>query len=398
MKKFVLFYCIILASVFACSKDDHFETEDFLLEENFIELSFVKKISKEILFEDKKNINKSTKSKKLIDQKRTPKDISEVKNDKNKTTFYVINYNEGGYILLSADKRTQPILGFSEKGEFIVNDNIYPIGLKFWVKDVKKRIGDIQDSDIKQSKKNKLAWEEVQYALTTESRSAFAKVIDPGCTNYTETIQVGPLMSSSWRQNLGFNDALPSITCNSSNYQVLAGCVPIAMGQVMKFLEYPTNYNWSSMPLTTATTTTANFIKDIHNAIDDEYPNSITYLCGATGVASSANMGNVLKNQFNYSSADWANYNYFTVKTNLANNRPVILSGDNGSSGHMWVCEGYRQTSIYYDDCTGVTFTPLFYMNWGWGSSYDGYFSYNNFDPGNSNYNNNKKMIYNIIP
>lgn len=91
-----------------------------------------------------------------------------------------------------------------------------------------------------------------------------------------------------------------------------------------------------------------------------------------------------------------------TVRTNLDYNRPVILAGSGGAGGHMWVCDGYMQTSYYYDDCTGVTLIPLFHMNWGWGKNnfvnYDGYYQYNNFNPGNMDFNNNKRMIYNIIP
>jgi len=128
----------------------------------------------------------------------------------------------------------------------------------------------------------------------------------------------------------------------------------------MKFYEYPKNYNWSSMHLTYATTTTANFIKDIHNAIGVLFPGNPLYQCNATGVSSSANMGTVLKNQFGYSSANWSNYDYNTVKNNLNYNRPVILSGDNGTVGHMWVCDGYRQTTRYYDDCTSNNF--LFFI------------------------------------
>ena len=171
------------------------------------------------------------------------------------------------------------------------------------------------------------------------------------------------------------------------------------MGQVMKYYEFPTNYNWSSIPLNYGTATTASFIKDIHTSIGSMYNGYPSYNCSGTGVSASANMGNVLKTKFGYSSANWANYNYNTVKDNLNYHRPVILSGDNGSTGHMWVCDGYMQMSFYYDDCTGVTMMPLFHMNWGWGdSSYNAYYSYNNFNPGNTNYNNNKKMIYNIIP
>ncbi|AYN06163.1 hypothetical protein EAG11_19875 [Flavobacterium sp. 140616W15] len=45
--------------------------------------------------------------------------------------------------------------------------------------------------------------------------------------------------------------------------------------------------------------------------------------------------------------------------------KPVILSGSNGSSGHMWVCDGYIQTSSYFSDCTGIGYLH-FRMNWGW--------------------------------
>lgn len=171
------------------------------------------------------------------------------------------------------------------------------------------------------------------------------------------------------------------------------------MGQVMKYHEYPSNYNWSSMPPSHGTTTTANFIKDIHDAIGTVYPGQPTYNCGGTGVNVYADMGNVLKTQFGYSSASWGNYDYNTVISNLNNNRPVILAGSSSTVGHMWVCDGYKQISYYYEDCTGVTMAPLFHMNWGWGDSpLNGYYSYNNFNPGNTNYNNDKKMIYNIIP
>jgi len=75
-------------------------------------------------------------------------------------------------------------------------------------------------------------------------------------------------------------------------------------------------------------------------------------LSQAKEVVASANVGNILKRQFYYSSANWDN----TVINNLNSNRPVILSGDNGISGHMWVCDGYSQTSYYFDNCMGGTF------------------------------------------
>lgn len=101
---------------------------------------------------------------------------------------------------------------------------------------------------------------------------------------------------------------------------------------------------------------------------------------------------------FDYSIALKADYNYNTVKSNINYNRPVLLSGSNSSGGHMWVCDGYRVYNLYFDDCSGYSYLHL-HMNWGWQNGlYNGWFNCGNFNPGNTSYNSNKKMIYNIIP
>jgi hypothetical protein len=152
------------------------------------------------------------------------------------------------------------------------------------------------------------------------------------------------------------------------------------------------------MPLTYATTTTANFIKTIHDKIGEVYSGQPFYDCAGTYVYSSADMGYILRTKFNYSFATQAAYNYSTVEVNIENNRPVILSGSNSTSGHMWVCDGYRTDSYYFDDCTGIDYL-YFYMKWGQAAGqYNGWYSYNNFNPGGTNFNSNKTMIYNIIP
>ena len=406
MKKFKqlkqsAFFILFLLAIFSCSKDNELENSNINAQKNYVELSQAKEIASEIFFETKNNSFKS-KGIAVKSSIKTIETINEAKNDKGKTSFYIINYNEGGFLLLSADKRTEPILGFSENGKFDIDENSYPPGLKIWVKDAKKQITEIQNSNIEQSEKDKLAWKQVQYLIA--SSNLFAKEPPIECYDHTETITVGPLLSTVWEQEGGFNDALSYKNCDGINRQVLAGCVPIAMAQVMKYYQYPTNYSWSSMPLTTGTTTTANLIADIHNAIHNEYSDNPKYKCDEYGVAtnvdSNKDMAIVLKTQFNYSYASKASYDYNTVKNNLDNNKPVILNGnDGGPEGHMWVCDGYRQLFFYSADCTGGSFYPTFHMNWGWSDGhYNGYFAYNNFNPYIYNFNINTKMIYNIIP
>ncbi|MCP4552643.1 MAG: hypothetical protein GY834_11500, partial [Bacteroidetes bacterium] len=376
-------FIFILLLMFSCSKVNEVEDSSIIGQENFVELSLAKEIAGEIYFENKINptiVNKSSSAKPT---RRTLETINEVTNERGKTSFYVVNYSEGGFIILSADKRTQPILASSENGEFIIDENSYPPGLKLWMEDTKKQMTDIQDANIEQSEENKFAWKEVQNALVTSSQNLKASGLI--------TTSVAPLLSTTWDQLGGFNDALTDINCNGSSFQVYAGCVPIAMAQVMKFHEYPTSYNWSSMPASIGTTTTANLILDIHAAIGNVYPGNPYFDCYGTWT-NTAEMDVVLENEFGYSSsATSSSYNIQTLEDNLDNGMPVILSGFSRYGGHMWVCDGYKLTQGRRKSF------PSFHMNWGWGSTYDAYYAYNNFNPGGDKYHR-IEMIHEIKP
>ena len=70
---------------------------------------------------------------------------------------------------------------------------------------------------------------------------------------------------------------------------------------------------------------------------------------------------------------------------NLNHGWPVYYSGS-GSGGHAFVCEGYDS-----DD--------KFLFNWGWGGSYDGFFTIDDMTPGsNHNYNSSQHAIFYIYP
>lgn len=390
-----LFYLFLLTSyLVSCSPDNEIVIINNSTQEYFVDLSQAKEMIEDLAFPSN---NKTLNYKGNEYSKRTTKSIEEIKNNNEKTAFYVINYNEGGFVLLSADYRTPPILGFSFDNNFNIDENIFPDGLKYWVNDTKKQILDIQNSNIVQSEAEKIAWRQIQNALINKISSSKEPV--ETCSEQIDINTRGPLLNSVWYQRGGFNVALSYITCYGYPFQVYAGCVPIAMGQVMRYYQYPSSYNWSAMPLDYGTSTTANFIKDIHNAITAVYGSTQPiYNCDATGVSSNLNMGIVLKTKFNYTSANLANFDENIVANNIAMNRPVILSGDNGSTGHMWVCDGYRTTSFKFADCTGVSYLSHFYMNWGWGPGYNGWYTTGSLNSLNIQYNNNKKMIYNIIP
>src|SRR5690606_22854305 len=54
--------------------------------------------------------------------------------DKGTTAFYVINYEDGGFLILSGDKRVEPILAWSETDSFpLENVEEFPSGLVQWL-------------------------------------------------------------------------------------------------------------------------------------------------------------------------------------------------------------------------------------------------------------------------
>jgi len=389
--KHVLLF-LVLFIVYSCSQEDELESPSFS-NDCFVELSVVEEIANGIYFPT----DSSSKLKSTKPETRTVSSIDEIINEISKTSYYIINYKEGGFIILSADNRVLPILAYSIHNNFVVDDNTNNTNLGFWMKDASNQIEKIQLSNREQSPEIEKVWARVQHSLINEVFSLKPEP-PPDCYEHTEIFTIGPFDEPKWGQQLVYNNALPSITCNGSSFQVLVGCVPLAMAMVMKINEYPTSYTWSSMPLTgVGTTTTANFIEDIHDAINSENSTYPDYKCDVTLVHQD-DVDAVLEDHFNYANSSTDNYNYNTVKTDLLNDKPVILLGWDGTDGHAWVCEGFRQSTYYYEDCSEVTTYPLFYMNWGSYGTNNGWYSYNNWNPGSSTWNDYKLMIHNITP
>jgi hypothetical protein len=331
------------------------------------------------------------------------KSVSEVipvKNKENELSFYTLNFKEGGWILLSSDKRVNPILAYSDNGSFNPEKAKTANGISFWMDKAYETINELKKNK-QQSPKLKKLWENIQIGGFSKALPNGRPMDEPDCSNYTEFKEKLLTFPFKWRQGGGFNDALHMVQCDDgSSERALAGCVPIAIAQVMRYYEFPTNYNWANMLTTTATTTTADFILDIHNEINDRWWNQPSYDCDeGTGVKSWRDKAIIFTGDFGYSSATQTSFIGGTVRVELNNDRPVILSGSSSTAGHMWVTEGYQLYTYHYDDCT-ATSIAYYRMNWGWGpNSVDGFYS-SSFDPSGNNgpYNSNQKMIYNIRP
>ncbi|MFO7933289.1 MAG: Spi family protease inhibitor [Bacteroidales bacterium] len=218
----------------------------------FVGLSVVKGIASDIYFPNDDNSSlKSTEH-----QTKSVLSIDEIKNTSGETLFYIINYYEGGFILLASDKRAIPVLAYSTDNNFEVDEYSYPPGVKVWMDDAKKQIESIKSSGSEQSRIAKKSWASIQQAIIGEVSSLKKEPI-PDCYELTEIITNGPIVVPTWDQEHPYNSELPTITCPDSTHHCFVGCVPLAMAMVMRYHEHPTSYSWSSMPYTYGTSTTA---------------------------------------------------------------------------------------------------------------------------------------------
>jgi hypothetical protein len=377
--------------------------------------------------------------------------IETVKEDDN-PLMYIINYPEGGFAIVSATRNYYPILAYSEEGSFELSSATGWGGVAVWLGETKEAIkgSEALDDSIKSTMRvawtsfepveinrsesplrnnviyerytamdNRITELSIQYGLIFNLYAlsgvssffpdgwrgeelcdfAIANGASPefsivGIKEDYNTYQVGPLLTTQWHQGSPFNSECPN------GYP--AGCVAIAMAQIMKFHQYPTFYNWSNMPNiefdTITTSSTPALISHIGNAVDMNYGSSSS---GTTITKAK----NAFQNTYGYSVTK-ANHNATQVKNELYNNqRPVFMSGfDTNDGGHAWVCDGvktnitmvnyfvefqldsdYSYTTLGYPSVNpssllsaGSYQSVYFHMNWGWYDTAPNTWFYNN--------------------
>ncbi|MDE7380830.1 MAG: C10 family peptidase [Muribaculaceae bacterium] len=290
--------------------------------------------------------------------------VREIKTKKGTPALYLYNLSSG-YLVLSADDRVLPLLGYSDTGN--ISDTEMPESLQWWLN---------QMSD------------EVQYIL--DSDSSEPDVYLPPSLGPA----INPLVKAEWGQTDPFNLYTPII----KEKQSPTGCVATALTQIMY------HYRWPLAPQGeisyTDTSTPANdysivydgmsfnwdLMTDIYNEeSSDASKDAVASLMKAVGYgvkmnygasssgATDANALDAMKSYFKYSDdaimlrresttrSEWDSMIY----NMLANGMPVYYTGRDavwiGSGGHAFVCDGY--------DGNGY-----FHFNWGWNGNYNGYF------------------------
>lgn len=193
--------------------------------------------------------------------------------------------------------------------------------------------------------------------------------------------------------------------------RALVGCGSVALGQVLRYFEYPKTFNWSAMPNESATKTTSDFLYDVAKRSKAQFG----------GNATSTYFSDTYQALLSYGyTATLGVYGKVYPAADLSEKRPVIMRGTatGNNQGHAWVCSGYDY--VYYDSEEYEIWTyirrtefgqmykfiygnplssTLVYMNWGWNGTYDGFYYYNSLkDQITGTPYNDMKLIINITP
>ena len=313
----------------------------------------------------------------------------------NINTIYAFNRPTGGYMIVSADDQAEtPVLGWSDNGQMPSMDEM-PDNMKWWLE-----------------------------CMSDQAASNAAAQMTPDMRRTSSTpiyAAVAPLMTTKWGQLAPYNDMTPVI----EGTHTPAGCVAVAVAQVMNYHRFPVTGTGSksyvskgqrlSVDFSAVTFEWDKMVNSFSGSTDAEANEAVAKLLYSVGVgckttytpsassASATNAALTLLNNFGYDPGmRILNREYFKydawmdiLYNELKAGRPVIYTGSNPEGGHAFVADGY-----YLQDNTDYV-----HINWGWDGYSNGYFAITAMNPvvqgvggSTSGYNNAQTMIVGIQP
>ncbi len=293
----------------------------------------------------------------------------------NQASYYIFNTTgNNGYVIVSGDDRTVPILGYTDSGHF--DPNNIPPNMQAWLEYYSDQINRLDE-----------------WGVTD------APVKEPRPTRNS----ISPLITSHWDQAGPYWNHCPEFMDLDENGDTVGelaytGCVATSMAQIMNYYKHPlacsqtipsyvVTFYWheeygafDTDPLHPMMFDWDNMRDNYTGAETDAEKEAVAWLMLYAGCAAHMQYGlnasstsdpyipTALNDYFNYDAKlvyrsdyeqnDWEDMIY----QELAEGRPMIYNGRAGTGGgHSFVCDGYA-----YGD--------LFHINWGWGGLGDGYF------------------------
>ena len=314
--------------------------------------------------------------------------------------LYVFNHDHG-YVVVAADDRAFPILGYSEDEAFDV-ENI-PDGLRYYLGYYARQIQYAIDNNLPMDAEVAEQW----YLLGKEgiiSRTRMDRA-------------VSPLLTTTWNQDYPYNYYAPACNNYWTGNHCYAGCVATAMSQVMKYWNWPetgvgehsystssyggtlsvnfgeATYNWAIMPnqlgsqANEAALAVALLMYHCGVAVDMNYsPNG--------SGAHTEDVSPAVIDHFRYGSCTYMDSRDLYSKevwedkliAALDRGIPMVYAGSDSNGGHAFNCDGYNNQR-------------LFHFNWGWSGQYNNtYYQIDALNTGNGSFNSYQRVVFDMIP
>ena len=321
--------------------------------------------------------------------------------------YYVFNVQGGGFVIIAGDDCVKPILAYSTSGSY--NPQDVAEGFAYMLNGYREEIQYVREHHLPATPDIIAEWQSVSTTGNLrQGRQARAVV--------------GPLCQTIWNQNFPYNSQCPEDPEGNGGH-VYAGCVATAMGQVMKYWNYPeqgtgsysynpegydpqtanfgeTEYHFELMPNALDSLSTeedyfyiAQFLHHCGIAVDMQYS-------GHGSGAYSQDVITAVQNYFGYTTGEYETLSFlgFNFYTNeqwaqmlkdggLDEHLPLYYSGsdDNGAGGHAFVCDGYDENDY-------------FHYNWGWSGRDDAWCPIGALNTTKYAFNDANAFIGHIIP
>ncbi|MGT2932912.1 C10 family peptidase [Streptococcus catagoni] len=299
------------------------------------------------------------------------------------SNMYVYNLSTGGFVIVSADKRSPEVLGYSTKGTFDSKN--------------KENISSFIKTYADQITKNKELKTEYSNSIAANKHPIVNSLLDARGIHYNQGNPYNLL-----------TPVIEKVKPGERSYvgqHAATGCVATATAQIMKYHNYPnkgvkdhsyvlTNdyfneplhlfasistrqYDWQNiLPSYSGRENQAQkdaiseLMADVGIAVDMDYGPS-------SGSSGSPVVQRALKENFGYaqsvrqinrdsfSKEDWETQ----IDNDLKQSQPVYYQGLGTAGGHAFVIDGSDGNEFYH-------------VNWGWGGSSDGFFRLDALNPG----------------
>ena len=296
--------------------------------------------------------------------------------------FYVFAIQPKGFVIVSADDRAKPVLGYSTESNFTAQ---LPDGLMTFFDNYKAGFSQMFANNDERTAEAVADWTSLAETGMLSSRKAKRSV--------------EPLLASIWNQTDLYNHMAPEDPSSVYSGHCKSGCVANTMSQIMRYWEWPRtgesshgynanndygNYGWQEADFGVATyrfelmpdfldfaspqsEVDATALLEYHAGVSVE----MMYGPNASG-AYSENVGPAMESHFRYSSDYWHTYQEYSssweedLMENLEAEMPLYYASSGPDGGHAYVVDGF-------DDWY------FFHVNWGWGGFDNGYYAIDGF-------------------